>query len=95
MNEPHLASVRVEISGLVQGVSFRAFTVTVGERLGLTGYATNLPDGESVLVQAEGEKKKLRELIEHLGVGPPGARVREVKTEWAAYSGSFKDFSVR
>ncbi len=95
MNETHLASVRVEISGLVQGVSFRAFTVSIAERLGLTGYAMNLPGGESVLVEAEGEKTKLLELIGYMRVGPPGARVRELKTEWAAYSGSFKNFSVR
>ncbi len=73
MNETHLASVRVEISGLVQGVSFRAFTVSIAERLGLTGYAMNLPGGESVLVEAEGEKTKLksvgRAIAHYVGFG--------------------------
>lgn len=90
-----LASVRVFVFGFVQGVSFRAFTQDIGKSLGLTGYAMNLPDGESVEVFAEGDKKKLEELLEYLKTGPPGASVRGIKTEWAEYSGKYREFIVK
>ncbi len=91
----NLASVRVTISGYVQGVSFRAFTQDIGRNLGLTGYVMNLLDGESVEIFAEGERKNLLQLLGYLKVGPPGARVKDIRTEWAEYSGAHREFIVK
>jgi len=89
-----LASVQVTVHGYVQGVFFRDFTSTRARELGLTGYVHNLPRG-TVEVQAEGEKKKLQELIGYLKVGPPGAKVEKVEANWSQYTGSYSRFSIR
>ena len=90
-----LASVRAIVYGRVQGVYFRDFTLRQARELGLTGYVRNLPDGKAVEVQAGGEGNKLEKLIGYLKVGPPGARVERVESNWSEYTGSYSNFSVR
>lgn len=46
--------LRIEISGIVQGVGFRPFVFTLAERFGIAGYVTNTSRG--VLIEAEGLK---------------------------------------
>ena len=76
--------------GRVQGVFFRASTRSEALRLGLTGYAKNLPDG-SVEVLACGADPALDELERWLHAGPPAARVDAVTRECGdvALPGSF------
>jgi acylphosphatase len=90
-----LAAVRAIVYGRVQGVYFRAFALRRATELGLTGYVRNLPGGRVVEVQAEGERARLERLVEHLKMGPPGARVERVETHWGERSGAFADFVIR
>ena len=90
-----LASVRIIVYGYVQGVFFRAFASRRATELGLTGYVCNLPGGEAVEVNAEGEREKLQRLIDYLKVGPPTAEVEKVEASWSEYTGSYSDFGVR
>jgi len=69
--------LHVRISGHVQGVGFRWFVREEARRLGLSGWVTNLPDGE-VEVKAGGEGSSLQRLRRALEVGPTGAEVSEV-----------------
>ena len=89
-----LASVQAIVYGYVQGVFFRAFVSRWATELGLTGYVRNVPGGR-VEINAEGERKQLEKLIDHLKVGPPAARVKKVVTNWAEYSGNYSVFSIR
>lgn len=89
-----LASFQATISGRVHGVFFRAYVESRAGELNLTGYVRNLPHG-TVEVRAEGERQRLEKLVGYLKVGPPAARVDEVVTKWAEYSGLFTDFKVR
>ena len=73
-----MAAARFLIRGYVQGVGFRAHTRHEAQRLGLTGYAKNLPDGR-VEVLAVGESAALDALERWLHIGPPAARVEEVR----------------
>ncbi|MFC2052553.1 acylphosphatase [Chloroflexota bacterium] len=91
----NLASVRAIVHGRVQGVFFRAFTSGCAKELGLTGNVRNLPDGEAVEIQAEGERDKLERLIDYLKVGPPGARVERVEINWSEYTEGYSDFKIR
>ena len=50
------------ISGLVQGVFFRAYAKDEAERLNLTGWVKNRWDGKVEMV-IEGEKEKIDEMI--------------------------------
>ena len=86
--------VRLLISGLVQGVFYRASAVQTGKRLGLSGYASNLADG-SVEVVAEGEEPSLIKLIEWCRKGPPAAHVSDVEAEWSEATNQFVSFQVR
>ncbi len=69
---------RFRISGRVQGVFFRASTAREAERLGLVGYAHNLPDGR-VEVLAAGRQEAVDELQAWLAHGPPAAAVQSVQ----------------
>jgi acylphosphatase len=90
-----LARLSATVYGRVQGVYFRYFVRTEARELGLKGYVRNLATGDAVEVQAEGEKDRLDKLVEQLKVGPPGARVKRVETDWSGCSGQFTDFSIR
>lgn len=69
------------LRGQVQGVSFRYFAQRHANRLVLTGWVKNLPDG-SVEVLALGPRDRLERLLGPLRSGPPGARVDEVSVNW-------------
>ena len=79
-----MAAARFLVSGKVQGVFFRASTRERALDLGLSGRATNLPDGR-VDVIAEGDAGALDALEAWLHQGPPAARVESVVRE--AWSG--------
>lgn len=89
-----LASFQAIVYGYVQGVFFRDFVSRRARELGLTGYVRNLPDG-TVEVRAEGERKQLEQLIDHLKVGPRLAKVEKVITNWSEYTGNYSGFSIR
>ena len=72
-----MSSRKFIVRGKVQGVWFRESTRRVAVKLGLSGRATNLPDG-TVEVLASGEPEALAELEKFLREGPPNARVDEL-----------------
>ncbi len=74
-------SLKAVVSGRVQGVWFRASTKQVADKLGISGYAKNLPSGD-VEVLATGEAEQLEQLIEFLGQGPELAVVDELDWEF-------------
>lgn len=79
-----MAAARFLVSGKVQGVFFRASTRERAMDLGLSGRATNLPDGR-VEVVADGDATSLDALEAWLHHGPPAARVESVTRDaWAA-----------
>ena len=85
---------RISISGMVQGVSFRYYTVRQAENLGITGWVRNTSDGR-VEITAEGTKPALDELISWCEEGPPAASVHSVETDWSEPTGEFSRFSVK
>jgi acylphosphatase len=72
-----MAAYRYVVSGRVQGVGYRYFVLREAERLGLGGFARNLPDG-SVEVVAEGSEEVLGQLESRLRAGPSFASVAAV-----------------
>lgn len=87
------ARVHLLIEGRVQGVFFRASAQAEAGRLGLTGWVRNRPDG-AVEIVAEGERKKLDDLIAWSRHGPRGAEVENVRIEWGEFSGEFSAFRI-
>lgn len=87
--------IRLSITGKVQGVGFRNFTVTKAKQIGgITGWVKNEPDG-SVTVVAEGNTSNLQQLIQALHGGPTFARVDEVHKKRKPATGEFSTFQVR
>jgi acylphosphatase len=88
-----MARAHVLITGMVQGVFFRAHTRDEARARGLTGWVRNLPDGRVEAV-FEGEHSTIDDMLAWCHKGPPYAYVQEVKVSWQPYQGDFKDFRV-
>ena len=70
-------SRRVLISGIVQGVWFRAGTKDAAEEVGVKGWVRNLPDGK-VEALFQGHPEKVQQAIDWCWKGSPGSRVDNV-----------------
>ncbi|UCF06529.1 MAG: acylphosphatase [bacterium] len=88
-----MKKVRAKVSGLVQGVWFRATTRDKARELGLHGYVRNLANGNVEFV-AEGEDAKVDELVEWAKKGPPMANVQDVKVDVLEYNNEYSDFEI-
>ncbi|WP_166209140.1 acylphosphatase [Cognatiluteimonas telluris] len=87
------AAARFLVSGVVQGVCFRANTQAQAQRLGVRGHARNLADGR-VEVLAVGGADAVDQLAHWLQHGPPHARVDYVQREEARASDAGVGFAV-
>lgn len=67
-------SVRVRITGRVQGVGYRGWTVQAAVILGLSGWVRNRSDG-SVEAVFQGGQNQIDQMIDKLYQGPFGAVV--------------------
>jgi acylphosphatase len=81
------------VSGLVQGVAYRAFTQRTASQQGLHGGVRNLDDGR-VAVDVEGERQAVECLIASLRIGPPMAQVQDVRVQWEPPTGRYHDFRI-
>lgn len=86
--------VHIFISGRVQGVGFRNFTVRAATKLGLVGWVRNLPD-RRVEAVVEGPKDKVADLLRAVEKGPPAARVDKVDVTDEQPKGDFTRFERR
>ena len=85
--------LRVSVSGVVQGVGFRAFARRYARTLGLVGYAHNQSDG-TVEVVAEGSQRALEQFLPVLKRGSPSGRVDGISFSWEVATGEFTGFTV-
>jgi acylphosphatase len=85
---------RYLIGGRVQGVGFRFFAESAGQREGLSGWVRNLPDGR-VEIEAEGEVEAVERFEWAIRHGPPAARVETVDVDPTVPSDRMTGFHVR
>ena len=93
-----LASMTIEqreihISGHVQGVGFRYTTHTIANRLAVTGFVRNLPDGRVQLV-AEGVASEL-DLLEQLLVEQMARHITDTTRDVRPATGQHSRFEIR
>lgn len=74
---------RIRVSGKVQGVWFRDWTIQTARALGLQGWVRNRLD-DSVEVYAVGDAPAVERLIQRLHEGSPASRVDRVEVREAA-----------
>ncbi|QLE85908.1 acylphosphatase [Shewanella sp. Scap07] len=85
--------LRVTVTGKVQGVFFRRYTLDKANELGLTGYVSNLTSGE-VEVLMQGGEIAAQALLDWLAQGSPMARVDSVYVEQDEAEEIYLDFSI-
>ena len=72
-----MKTLHLQILGRVQGVWFRESMRREAERLGVTGWVRNRPDG-SVEAVAQGAPDAVNALVAWARIGPPQARVEHI-----------------
>ncbi len=87
-----MKTLRIVVSGKVQGVFFRAYTKECAERFSIAGSVRNLGTGEVEII-AEGEDTTMSEFVAAVRKGPKAAHVKkiqiiEIKTQF------FGDFRI-
>lgn len=87
-----IRSLRVVISGRVQGVWFRAWTEQQANRRGLDGWVRNCRNG-TVEALFSGPAADLKAMLDDCSEGPPGANVTNVESRPDQPPGS-KGFNV-
>ena len=84
---------RFIISGSVQGVGYRFFTLRAAARHQVFGTVRNLPDGR-VEVVAEGDRDAIREFKDDLLAGPSLATVTDLDEADIPGTGRYRDFRI-
>jgi acylphosphatase len=87
-----LVRAHVVISGVVQGVFFRANTMEKARELGLKGWVRNIDDNVEAVF--EGEEEKVKKILDFCQRGPSGAKVEKIETKFYDYKGDFEDFKI-
>lgn len=84
-------AIEARITGRVQGVSFRAWTLEEARARGLSGWVRNDADG-AVSAHLAGPADRVSDMIGALHRGPAAARVEAVRTSPAktAATGNFR-----
>lgn len=85
--------VQLHITGVVQGVCYRASARDRAIELGLTGWVKNNLDG-SVEALAEGPVPAVEHFVQWCRRGPPAAEVQDVDVTRGVATGEYGRFSV-
>ena len=85
-------SIRVYITGNIQGIYFRSFIKENAEKYNVKGFVRNLEDGR-VEVFLEGNSEDVNKMIEFCKTGPKHAQVRDVEIKPEKFQ-DFKNFKV-
>lgn len=89
-----MKTMRVLVSGRVQGVGFRQACRQRARHLGLVGWVRNLADGRVELV-CQGPSEAVDRLIDWVWSGPSAARVTKVESEVVADQPYLADFLIQ
>lgn len=71
--------LHILVTGRVQGVGFRNAAQSQAAALGLAGWVRNAERFDEVELEVEGPPEKLQAFLEWLKVGPPLAKVTDVR----------------
>ncbi len=85
-------SVRLFITGTVQGIFFRQFIKEHADKNKIRGYIRNLEDGR-VEVFLEGQNNNIDDMIEICKKGPKHAHIRNIEEKPETFQ-DFKDFKI-
>lgn len=81
------------ISGRVQGVCFRHYTIQEAEKRGVSGTVRNLANGD-VEVFAQGDESSIASFEQFLHIGPRSARIVKVEKEILDIPEIYRGFEI-
>jgi len=87
-----MKTLKVHISGTVQGVFFRKFLEEKAKELNIRGFCRNLEDGR-IEVAIEGRDENVSKMLEYCKKGSPHSKVDNVKMQEIKHQG-FEGFKV-
>src|SRR3989344_3661985 len=88
-----MKELRAEVYGRVQGVGFRDSIKRFADSAAIKGFVMNKDDG-GVSILAQGEEKKLRELIFEIEKGPGFSKIDSMSYNFCDIGKEYPDFSV-
>ena len=86
-------TVKMKITGKVQGVGFRYFVLRKAQELGIKGWVSNKSNG-NVEALAHGEKADLEQFIAKVKEGPSFSRVDDVNLNWVNEAEQYFGFEI-
>lgn len=87
-----LKTISIIVSGKVQGVWYRKYTVDKATELGISGFVKNLPD-DNVYILATGTEEQLQVLVKWCYIGSPKSNVEKVEVKEESLQ-TFDDFRI-
>lgn len=87
------SAIHIYVTGLVQGVYYRASCLEEARRLGLKGWVKNLPDGR-VEAYATGEPAALDALVAWCKKGSPASKVNSVQASKEEVDSGLHNFKI-
>ena len=87
-----MKTIRIYITGAVQGVFFRKFLQEKANELGIRGYVRNLEDGRIEIV-AEGKDNNIDEMLGICQKGTPHTEIKDIELQKLTHQG-FNSFKV-
>ena len=85
-------SVRLYISGAVQGIFYVSFVKQNAEKLDVKGFLRNLEDGR-IEIFLEGQIENVKKMMDLCSVGPKHSQIRNVEVKEEKYQ-ELKSFKV-
>ena len=85
-------SIRLFITGSVQGIFFRQFVKDKADKFGVKGYVRNLEDGR-VEIFIEGNKDNVEQMLNLCKQGPQHAQIRNIEEKPESFQ-DFKEFKI-
>ena len=85
----------VDVSGPVQGVNYRTYTVAAARRLGVSGWIRNERGGSVTAMIQHADPAVLSNLLTLMRDGPPASRVDEVDVSPVQTKEIFSCFEIR
>ncbi len=87
-------TIELIVSGRVQGVGFRYFTLTQAVLYGLSGYVKNLYNGD-VKIIVQGDKALISEFKSRIKEGPRMSIVETLNETLIQHSAEYGSFEIR
>jgi acylphosphatase len=85
-------SVRLYLTGVVQGVFFRAFVKENAEKLNIKGFVRNLEDGR-IEIFIEGDIDAVKKMLSICEKGPKHSQIRKIEVKPERFQG-FRTFKI-